>query len=107
MDNPFQEQGLLNWIMGVIVTLLTGLAALFHGRVRVLEEGHRQLLTSTVTKAELENYMKTFVEQRKEMHGENRERFDRVEAALQRIHGRIDDIPFRSASARTRVSDRP
>lgn len=104
MDNPF-PQGLFNSILGVVMALLAGIAGLFHGRVKVLEQAHLRLLSSYVTKDELKEYLRDLGTQRKEMHEQNTGRLERIEDGLQLIHRRIDDIPYRSQGARTRKSD--
>ena len=70
MDNPF-PQGLFNSILGVVMALLDGIAGLFNGRVKVLEQAHLRLLSSYVTKDELKEYLRDLGTQRKEMHEQN------------------------------------
>lgn len=109
MDNPF-PQTYLNWVFGVLMTLLAGLGTLFSRRIEVLELAHRTALATYVTKLELEKYMEALATERRDMHGQNTRKLERLEdgleAGLARIHARIDEIPYRSTNARTRTSDR-
>jgi|ERR1700684_802143 len=98
MENPLQT--FFNTILGVVVLLLSGMAGLFHGRVKILEEAHRALLSQYVTKEELKEYLKGIADQRREMHADNTSRLERIEGVLTRQDDRLKNIETRSTFRR-------
>ena len=91
MDNPFQQQTAINWILGVAMTVIGALGALFGRRVDVLEEAHRDSLKHFVTREELTSEMQAQTAAKAAMHVENTRRLERIEDNLTKQFEHVDD----------------
>lgn len=129
MEAPV-EQTWVHWLMGACMALLSVLAAVYRKKIEALESGQKELvkthvspadleilkrshvkvLTSYVSREDLDKHLTAMATSRTQMHEETTRKFERLEdgikAGFERIHDRIDDIPSRPPNARTRSSDR-
>lgn len=100
-----EPQTWVNWLVALFVSLFGWNLSTYRRKIDALEKGHAALLASYVSRTELEKDLLKIAEARKEMHAENTRKLERIEDSVTRLHGRIDEIPFRSFNARTRSSD--
>lgn len=83
------------------MALLSGILNVYRRKVDRLED----LKGSYVSRTDLEKHLDGIAAARALMHQENTRKLERIEDGLRRVHDRIDQIPFRTANARTRASD--
>lgn len=113
MDAPPPDQTYINYLITAFGALLTAIAAVFWGKVAALEKER----VNYVTHEDLETHMDKIAEERRAIaqsqatwHLENTRRLERIEdgidKGLERIHERIDAIPYRDPGERTRRTDR-
>jgi len=87
------------------MALLSAVLAAYRKKVDDLEHAHTKLLSSYVTRVDLEKKLEDIADARAAMHVENTRKLERIEDGLSRIHERINDIPYRTPAARTRNTD--
>ncbi len=92
------------------MALLGLIASIYRKRFDKLETSHSTLLANYVSRDDLDRDLEKLAAARRQMHEENTRKLERIEDGIkngfERIHNRIDDIPFRAPNARTRSSDR-
>lgn len=100
MDGPpdFDHQSLFNWVVGILMALLTWVAGMFWGELKTL----RTAASSYVPRAEMQKHLDDMraevqrdIDQATQnmlrMHGENLGRFDKIDDSMVRLHERLDN----------------
>lgn len=105
MENPTGLQTVVNWLLGVFMALLSAILAVYRKKIDDLEHAHTTLLSSYVTRAELQKQLDDIASARVQMHIENTRKLERIDDGLTRIHNRIDQVVTRPPNTRTRSSD--
>jgi hypothetical protein len=112
MADPTSQQTLINYLLGAFGTLAAGIGLHYKGKVDTMEKNQ----VNFVTHQQLQQHLDKIAEERRsiaaaqlEQHKENRRWLERIEDSvsegLGRIHERIDKLPIRPASERTRSTD--
>lgn len=86
--------------------MVGGILEIYRRKVDALERQHTKLLSSYVTREDLEKHLDSLAIARLQMHIENTRKLERIEDGLTRLHDRIDQTSQRSTNTRTRSSDR-
>jgi hypothetical protein len=92
MEMP-QQTNLFNWLLFVIVSLLSVLFGFARKKVEKLDERQQGILAKQgyfVTRDELQRNMDQMREDRQLMHKENLDRLEVIGGDINRVHDRID-----------------